>query len=65
MNNIGIWLYRYMAIHVDHILHHMLAMLDAMRPDPVPRPALQRVRTPASPSLNDIRFRSDCLMPWI
>jgi len=65
MKNIGIWLYRYMVMHVDHMRHHMLAMLDAMRPDPVPRPALQRVRTPVSPSLDDIRFRSDFLMPWI
>ena len=65
MKNIGIWLYRYMAMYIDHMLHHMLAMLDAMRPDPVPRPALQRVRTPVSPSLNDIRFRSDFLTPWI
>ena len=65
MKEIGIWLYRYMAMHVAHMLHHMLAMLDAMRPDPVPRLALQRVRTPVSPSLNDIRFRSDFLMPWI
>jgi hypothetical protein len=65
MKNIDIWLYRYMAIHVDHMLHHMLAMLDAMIPAPVPRPALQRVRTPVSPSLNDIRLRSDFLTPWI
>ena len=65
MKRIVIWLYSYMAMHMGHMLHHMLAMLDAMRPDPVPRPALQHVRTPASPSLNDIRFRSDFLMPWI
>jgi len=65
MKSIGILLYLYMAMHVDHMLYHMLAMLDAMRPDPVPRPALQRVRTPVSPSLNDIRFRSDFLTPWI
>jgi hypothetical protein len=65
MKNLGIWLYRYMAIHVDHMLHHMLAMLDAMMSAPVPRPALQRVRTPVSPSLNDIRLRSDFLTPWI
>jgi len=45
MKNIGIWLYRYMTMHVDHIL----AMLDAMLSDPVPRPALQRVRTSVSP----------------
>ena len=65
MKNISIWLYRHMAIHVDHILHHVLAMLDAMMPAPVSRPALQRVRTPVSPSLNDIRLRSDLLTPWI
>ena len=65
MKNIGIWLYRYMAIHVDHILYHVLTVLDAMIPAPVPRPALQRVKTPVSPSLNDIRLRSDLLTPWI
>ena len=65
MKNIGIWLYRYMAIHMDHMLHHVLAMLDAMMSAPVSRPALQRVRTPVSPSLNDIRLRSDLLTPWI
>jgi hypothetical protein len=65
MKNIGIWLYRYIAIHVDHILYRMLAMLDARMPAPVSRPALQRVRTPVSPSLNDIRLRSDLLTPWI
>jgi hypothetical protein len=65
MKNIGIWLYRYMAIHVDHMRHHMLAMLDARMPAPVSKPALQRVRTPVSPSLNDIRLRSDLLTPWI
>jgi len=65
MKNLGIWLYRYMAIHVDHMLHHVLTVLDAMMPAPVSRPALQRVRTPVSPSLNDIRLRSDFLTPWI
>ena len=65
MKNIGIWLYRYIAIHMDRMLHDVLAMLDAMMPDLVSRPALQRVRTPMSPSLNDIRLRSDFLMPWI
>ena len=65
MKNIGIWLYRYMAIHMDRMRHHVLAMLDAMIPALVPRPALQRVRTPVSPSLNDIRLRSDLLTPWI
>ena len=65
MKNIGIWLYRYMAIHMDHMRHHVLAMLDAMMPAPVSRPALQRVRTPVSPHLNDIRLRSDFLTPWI
>ena len=65
MKNIGIWLYRYMAIHVDHMLHQALTVLDAMMPVPASRPALQRVRTPVSPSLNDIRLRSDFLTPWI
>jgi len=65
MKNIGIWLYRYMAIHMDHMRHHVLAMLDTMMPAPVSRLALQRVRTPVSPSLNDIRLRSDFLTPWI
>jgi hypothetical protein len=65
MKNIGIWLYRYIVIHMDHMLHDVLAVLDAMMPDPVSRPALQRVRTPRSPSLNDIRLRSDLLTPWI
>jgi hypothetical protein len=65
MKNIDNWLYLYMAIHVDHMLHHGLALLDAMMSSPVSRPALQRVRTPVSPSLNDIRLRSDLLTPWI
>jgi hypothetical protein len=65
MKNIGIWLYRYIVIHMDRMLHDMLAMLDAMMPDSVSRPALQRVRTPMSPSLNDIRLRSNFLTPWI
>jgi hypothetical protein len=65
MKNISIWLYRYMDIHMDHMRHHMLAMLDAMMPAPVSRAALQRVRTPVSPSLNDIRLRSDLLTLWI
>lgn len=61
MKEISIWLYRYIAMY----LHHMLAMLDALQPDPAVRPALQRVRTSVSPSLNDIRRRSDFLMPFI
>ena len=65
MKNIGIWLYRYMAMHVNHVLHLVLTGLDAMTPSPVYRPALQRVRTPVSPSVNDIRLRSDFLTPWI
>ena len=65
MKNMGIWLYCHMAIHTDLMLHHMLTVLDAMMPAPVSRPALQRVRTPVSPSLNDIRLRSDFLTPWI
>ena len=65
MKNISVWLYRYMAIHMDHMLHHVLAPLDAMMPDPVSRPALQRVRAPVSPNFNDIRLRSDFLMPWV
>ena len=65
MKNIGVWLYRYITIHVNHMLDHVLAMLDAMMPAPVARPALQRVRTPVSPNLNDIRLRSDFLTPWV
>jgi hypothetical protein len=65
MKKISIWLYRYMAIHVDHMLYHVLALLQALRPALVPRPALQRVRAPVSPGLNDIRLRSDWLTPWI
>jgi len=65
MKNISIWLYRYMAIYIDHILHDVLTILGAMMPSPMARPGLQRVRTPVSPSLNDIRLRNDFLMPWI
>jgi len=65
MKNIVIWLYRYMAIHANQMLHHMLAMPDAMTPSPIYRPALQRVRTPMASSVNDIRLRSDFLTPWI
>ena len=48
-------------MHVDHIL----AMLDAMLSDPVPRPALQRVRTSVSPSLSDVRLSNEFLTPGI
>jgi hypothetical protein len=65
MKNIVLWLYRYMAIHVNQMLHHVLAVLDAIMPSPVSRPALQRVSRPVSPSVNDIRLRSDFLTPWI
>jgi hypothetical protein len=65
MKNIGVWLYRYIAIYVGHMRHHVLAMLDARRPALVPRPALQRVRTPVSPNVDDIRLRSDFLTPWV
>jgi hypothetical protein len=65
MKNIGIWLYRYIAIHENHMLHHVWAMLDAMTPSPMYRPALQRVRTPVFPNLSDTRLRSDFLTPWI
>jgi len=65
MKKLGIWLYRYMAIRMGHMLYHVSAMLDPMMPSPVSRPALQRVRTPVSPSVNDIRLRSDFLTPWI
>jgi len=51
MKNIGIWLYRYIVMHMDHMLHDMLAMLDAMMPEPVSRPALQRVRTTSHQAL--------------
>jgi hypothetical protein len=65
MKNIGIWLYRYMAMYLNHVLHLVLTVPDAMTPPPVYRPALQRVRTPVSPGVNDIRLRSDFLTPWI
>jgi hypothetical protein len=65
MKNIGAWLYRYMAIPRDQLLQHVLALLDAIMPAPVSTPVLQRVRTPVSPSLNDIRLRSNFLTPWI
>jgi len=65
MKNIGIWLYRYIAIHTNHVRHHVWAMLGAMTPSPVYRPALQCVRTPMSPSIDDIRRRSDVLTPLI
>jgi len=65
MKNLGIWLYRYMAIHMDQMLQHLSAVLDAMMPSPVSRPALQRFRTSVSPSVNDLRVRNDFLTPWI
>jgi len=65
MKNIGFWLYRYMAIHINDALHHVWVMLDAMTPSPMYRPASQHVRTPVSPNLSDIRLRSDFLTPWI
>ena len=58
MKSLGTWLYRYMAIHMHQIL-------DALTPCPMYRPVPQRVRTSVSPSVNDIRLRSDFLMPWI
>ena len=65
MKNLGIWLYRYIAIRMGHMLYHVSAILDALAPSPVSRPALQRVRTPVSPSVNDIRLRSDFLTLWM
>jgi hypothetical protein len=65
MKNLSIWLYRYMAIHVNHVLRHVLAGLDTLAPSPPSRPAFQRVRTPVPPSISDIRLRSDFLTPWI
>jgi len=65
MRNLGILLYCYMAIYMSHVLHPVLAMLNAVTSSPAYRPALQRVRTPVSPSVNDIRLRSDFLTPWI
>ena len=65
MKSLGIWLYRYMAIRMGRMLHRVSAVLDAIMPSPVSRPALQRVRTPVAPSVNDIRLRSDFLTPWI
>jgi hypothetical protein len=61
MKNIGIWLYRYMAIHANRLRHLVWTVLDTTTPSPGYRPALQRVRTPVSPSVNDIRLRSDVL----
>jgi hypothetical protein len=65
MKNLGVWLYRYMAIHMNHGLHHALAVLDSLAPSPVYRPALQHVRTPVPPSVSDVRLRSDFLTPVI
>ena len=65
MKNLGIWLYRYIAIRMDHMLYRVSAVLDAIMPSPVSRPALQRVRPPVSPSVNDIRLRSDFLTLWM
>ena len=65
MKNIDVWLYRYIAIRANHVLTHVSAMLGAMTPSPVYRPALQCVRTPMSPSIDDIRRRSDVLTPLI
>ena len=65
MKNLGIWLYRYMVMHANHMLHHVVAVLDALAPSPRAKPALQRVRTPVPPSVSDIRLRSDFLTPWI
>ena len=65
MKNIDTWLYRYIAIRIKHGLHHALAVLDALAPSPVYRPALQHVRTPVPPSVNDIRLRSDFLTPLV
>ncbi len=65
MKKLGVWLYRYMAIRMSHMRHHVSAVLDAIMPSPVSRPALQRVSRPVSPSVNDIRLRSDFLTPWI
>jgi len=65
MKNLGIWLYRYIAIRMGHMLHRVSAVLDAIMPSPVSRPALQRGGTPVAPSVNDIRLRSDFLTPWI
>ena len=65
MKNLSIWLYRYMALRLNRGLGHVLAVLDALAPSPVYRPALQRVSIPVSPGVREVRLRSDCLMPWI
>ena len=65
MKNLGIWLYRNMAIHLNRKLHHVLAVLGALAPSPAYKPALQRGRTPVPPSVSDVRLRSDFLTPWI
>jgi hypothetical protein len=49
MKNLGIWLYRYLAIHVNHMLHHVLVVPGSMAPSPMYRPAFQRLRTPVPP----------------
>ena len=65
MKKLGIWLYRYMTININHGLLHVLAVLDSLAPSPGYRPALQRVRTPVSPSVSNVRVRNDFLTPWI
>jgi hypothetical protein len=57
MKNLGVLLYSYMAICIDHLLHYVMATLDALAPVPMYRPALQRVRTHVSPGASAIRLR--------
>jgi len=65
MKRLVIFLYRYVSMHSQNILRHVLAALDAMAPSLVYRPALQRVRTPVAPRVSDSRRRRDILLPWI
>jgi hypothetical protein len=65
MRDIVDLLYRYIAIYASYVWYHMLAMLAAQVPSPGARPALQRVRTPVSPSLDDVRRHNDFLMLWM
>jgi hypothetical protein len=63
MNNLAIWLYRYITIHTSHILRHVLAGLDSLAPSPMYRLALQRARTPVSSCVSNSRLRRHSLTP--
>jgi hypothetical protein len=59
------WLYRYMAICMDYLRHHRLAVLDALAPSQGYKPALQRVSTPVVPRASAGRHSCDMWIPWI